>query len=59
MATTLSEVLQKANHNIKTGYGVSAPVYDDEETIISGIGQGTSRGPALWGTNQLHHLQDV
>ena len=48
MATTLFEVLQKAKHKIKTGYGISAPVYSDKETAISGIGQGNWLGPALW-----------
>ena len=47
VATTLFEVLQKAKHKIKTGYGVSAPVYGDEEMAISGIGQGNRLGPAL------------
>ena len=48
MATTLFEVLQKAKHKIKTGYGVSDPVYGNEEPTISGIGQGNGLGPALW-----------
>ena len=48
VTTTLFEVLHKDKHKIKTGYGVSAPVYDDEETKISGIGQGNGLGPALW-----------
>ena len=48
MATTLFEVLQKAKHKIKTGYGVSAPVYGEEKTAISGIGQGNGLNPALW-----------
>ena len=56
VATTLFDVLQKAKHKIKTGYRVSSPVYGDEETAISGIGQGNGLGPALY---QLHHLQDV
>ena len=48
VATTLFEVLQKAKHKIKTSYGVSTPVYGDEETVISGIGQPI--------THQLYHL---
>ena len=48
VVTTLFEVLQKAKHKIKTGYGVSTPIYGDEETAISGIGQGNGLGPALW-----------
>ena len=47
VATTLFEVLPKAKHKIKTGYGVSAPVYGDEETAISSIGQDNGLGPAL------------
>ena len=48
VATTLFNVLQKAKHKIKTGYGVSDPVYGDEETAISGISQGNGLGPTLW-----------
>ena len=48
VATILFEVLQKARHEIKTSYGVSAPVYGDKETAISGIGQGNGLGPTLW-----------
>ena len=48
LATTLFEVLQKAKNKIKTGYGVSAPVYGNEESSIFGIGQGNGLGPALW-----------
>ena len=47
VVSTLFDVLQKAKHKIKTGYGVSAPVYGDEATTISGIGQGNGLGPAL------------
>ena len=48
MATTLFGVLQKAKHKIKTGYGVSTPVYGNKESTISCIGQGNGLGPALW-----------
>ena len=48
VATTLFTVLQKACHKIKTGYGVSNPVYGNEETAISGISQSNGLGPALW-----------
>ena len=48
MATTLFEALQKAKHKTKTGYGVSAPVYGNEVSAISGVGQGNGLGPALW-----------
>ena len=48
VATTLFGILQKAQHKIKTGYGVSAPIYGDEQSTISGIGQGKRLGPALW-----------
>ena len=47
VATTLFEVLQKTKQKIKTGYGVSTPVYSDKETTISSIGQGNGLGPAL------------
>ena len=46
--STVFGVLQKAKHKIKTGYGVSAPVYGNEESTISGIGQGNGLWPALW-----------
>ena len=48
LATTLFEVLQKAKHKIKTGYGVSTPVYGNKESAISSIGQGNGLGPTLW-----------
>ena len=48
IASTLFGVLQKAKHKIKTGYGVSAPVYGYEATSISGIDQGIGLGPTLW-----------
>ena len=48
VAITLFEVLQKARPKIKTGYGVSDPVYSNEETAISVIGQGNGLGPAQW-----------
>ena len=48
VATTLFNVLQKAKHKIKMGYGLLDPVYGDEEIAISGSGQGNGLGPALW-----------
>ena len=48
IARTLFQVLQRAKHSIKTGYGVSAPVYSNEDSAIAGIGQGNGLGPALW-----------
>ena len=48
VATTLFEVLQKAQHKIKTSYGVSDPVYGKKESAISGIGQSNGLDPALW-----------
>ena len=41
-------VLQRARHSIKTGYGVSEPVYGNEEEAIDGIGQGNGLGLPLW-----------
>ena len=35
---TLFQVLQRAKHSIKTGYGVSKPVYGNEESPIADIG---------------------
>ena len=48
VATTLFSILQKAMHRIKTGYGVSDPVYGNEKRPLAGIGQGNGLGPALW-----------
>ena len=48
VATMLFLVLQQARHSIKTGYGVSEPIYGNEEDLIAGIGQGKGLGPALW-----------
>jgi len=40
--------LQKAKHHIKTGFGRSEAVYDNEEVPIMGIVQGNGLGPTLW-----------
>ena len=48
--TNLFRVLKQARHSIKTNYGVSKPVYgnEDENKPIAGIGQGNGLGPSLW-----------
>ena len=38
VATMLFLVLQQARHSIKTGYGLSQPVYSNEDESIAGIG---------------------
>ena len=38
VATMLFLVLQQARHTIKTGYGLSQPVYGNEDESIAGIG---------------------
>jgi len=50
VATNLFRVLKQARHCIKTGYGISQPVYgnEDEDKPIAGIGQGNGLGPLLW-----------
>ena len=50
IARNLFRVLQQARHCIKTGYGVSQPVYRNEHKnkTIAGIGQGNVLGPSLW-----------
>ena len=48
-ATTLFSTLQQAEHRIKTGYGVSVPMYGNEETPIQGSGQGNGFAPTVWG----------
>ena len=42
--------LQQGRHRIKTGYGLSKPVYGnkDPEEPIAEIGQGNGQGPSLW-----------
>jgi len=44
----LFPTLQKAKHHIKTGFGRSEAVYDNEEVPIMGIVQGNGLGPTLW-----------
>ena len=50
VARTLFLVLQRASHSIKIGYGVSKPVYgnDDPNNPMGGIGQGNGIGPSFW-----------
>ena len=50
VARNLFRVLQQARHHIKTGYGISEPVYGDkdEQKPITGIVQGNGLGPSLW-----------
>ena len=50
IARNLFLVLQQTRHSIKTGYGVSKPVYGNENANnpIAGIGQGNGVGPSLW-----------
>ena len=45
IARTLFGMLQKARHRIKTGFGISDPVYGDEEVPIQGSGQGNRSVP--------------
>ena len=40
--------MQKTLHTIKTGYGISGPVYGDEIIPVAGCGQGNDVAPALW-----------
>ena len=50
IARNMFLVLQQARHRIKTGYGVSRPVYRNEDVNnpIAGISQGNSLGPSFW-----------
>ena len=50
IARNLFRVIQQACHCIKTGCGVSCPVYgnEDENEPIAGICQGNGSGPSLW-----------
>ena len=47
-AHTLFQVMQKSLHCIKTGYGISEPVYGDKTIPLAGCGQGNGLGPTLW-----------
>ena len=40
--------MQKSLHCIKTGYGISGPVYGDKPVPLAGCGQGNGLGPTLW-----------
>ena len=50
IAPNMFFVIQQACHRIKTGYGVSRPVYGNEDANnpIAGIGKGNGLGPSLW-----------
>ena len=48
-AKLMMEVLQVAEHSIKTGFGVSQPAYGGREEVPEqGLGQGNGCAPALW-----------
>ena len=47
-ARILFQVIQKAMHSIKTGYGVSDHVYGNKIIPLAGCGQGNGLGPTLW-----------
>ena len=50
IARNCFRVLQQGRHRIKTGFGLSKPVYvnEDPEEPIARIGQGNGMGPSLW-----------
>ena len=48
-AKVLFETLQKADHRIKTGFGVSEVMYGDDSTPHMGLGQGNRHAPTTWG----------
>lgn len=48
IAYTVTTTLQQACLQIKTGYGVSDPVYGVVIVPITDIGQGNGLGPSLW-----------
>mmetsp|Transcript_8266 Transcript_8266/g.8103 ORF Transcript_8266/g.8103 Transcript_8266/m.8103 type:complete len:260 (+) Transcript_8266:184-963(+) len=50
IARSMFRPLQRGRHRIKTGYGLSKPVYGNEEPEepIAGIGQGNGTGPSVW-----------
>ena len=48
-AKVIFEILQIAEHRIKTGFGVSEPAYgiEDDEPLM-GVGQGNGNGATVW-----------
>ena len=48
-ARTSFSTLQQAEHRIKTGYGISALMYGNEEAPIQGSRQGNGFAPTVWG----------
>ena len=44
----LFETLQKAEHYIKTVYGVLDVAYSNKVILTQGTGQGNSNGPTVW-----------
>ena len=48
VAQILFQVLQTAEHNIKTGYGVSQTGYGETHPPAQGSGQGNGLGPTGW-----------
>ena len=47
-ATILFDVLQRTEHKIKTGFGISKPIYGISDPPLNGTGQGNPIGPIAW-----------
>ena len=48
IARTFFGTLQKARHRTKTGFGISDPVYGEEDVPIQGSGQANIIAPTAW-----------
>ena len=48
IARALFKVLDKADHHMKTGFGISDRAYGNETIPHQGIGQENGMGPTLW-----------
>ena len=56
-ARVLFETLQKADHQIKTGFGVSEVMYGNDPTLHLGLGQGSGHAPTTWGLISTRMMQ--
>lgn len=53
---TLFETLQKVDHHIKTGYGVSTVAYGNGTFPTQGTKKGNSNRPTVWGLISLNMI---
>ena len=58
-ARTLFGMLQKTRHCIKTGFGISDPIYGDEDVPIQGSEQGNGIAATAWALISTEMFQDM